>query len=91
MPTATITALGRLSRVSNAAILPAMTYFDPRRQVYEVRIHPPLEPFPSGDERQDTERMNQVLEQMIRQRPEQYMWTLRLFKTRPEGETPPYD
>lgn len=88
--TATITALGRLSKLSNAVILPAMTYFDARQQRYLVRIHPALDDIPSGDDVQDTHRMNQILEQMIREYPAQYMWTLRIFKTRPEGEEAPY-
>jgi lauroyl-KDO2-lipid IV(A) myristoyltransferase len=88
--TATITALGRLSKVSKAAILPAMTYYNHRLQKYQVVIHPMLEDYPTGDDEADTHRMNQILESMIRQNPEQYMWTLRIFKTRPEGEIPPY-
>ncbi|MFB3103794.1 MAG: hypothetical protein ACE1ZA_02595, partial [Pseudomonadales bacterium] len=39
--------------------------------------------FPTGDRDKDATRMNQVLEQGIRKMPAQYMWTLKLFKTRP--------
>lgn len=88
--TATITALGRLSRLSDAAIIPAMTYYNHQLQKYQVKIHPPLENYPSGDDAEDTHKMNRILESMIREHAEQYMWTLRIFKTRPEGELPPY-
>ncbi|GAL05780.1 lipid A biosynthesis (KDO) 2-(lauroyl)-lipid IVA acyltransferase [Photobacterium aphoticum] len=34
--------------------------------------------------------MNQCIEQYVTERPEQYMWILRLLKTRPNGEDNPY-
>ena len=34
--------------------------------------------------------MNAFLEERIREMPEQYLWTHRRFKTRPEGEAPMY-
>ena len=38
----------------------------------------------------DTVRVNQILEQMIMTRPDQYLWLHRRFKTRPEGESERY-
>lgn len=57
---------------------------------YLLRVHPPLEDFPSGDDETDARRINQWVEQEILQQPEQYMWVHRRFKTRPEGEPRPY-
>jgi len=34
--------------------------------------------------------MNLELEKLIRLAPDQYMWSLRLFQTRPDGSPPPY-
>jgi len=34
--------------------------------------------------------MNAVLESMIREDPAQYMWSFKLFRTRPEGVKSPY-
>jgi KDO2-lipid IV(A) lauroyltransferase len=57
---------------------------------YEAHFYPAWEDFPSGDARADTQRMNAFLEERIREMPEQYLWTHRRFKTRPEGEAPVY-
>ncbi|MEJ2508562.1 MAG: lysophospholipid acyltransferase family protein [Gammaproteobacteria bacterium] len=90
VPTATLTALGRLARLTGAAVLPCMTYYLPGSGRYQVRIGAPLEGFPVGDDRADTARMNRELEALIRACPDQYMWSLRLFQTRPDGEPSPY-
>jgi len=90
VPTATITALGRLARITGAAVIPCVTWYLPEEGRYLFSLSPPLRDFPSGDTVADTERMNRELEAMIRQHPEQYMWSLRLFKTRPNGAPSPY-
>ncbi len=90
VPTATITALGKLARLSGAAVVPCMTWYLPEQGRYRVSLSAPLKNFPSGDIAADTVRMNAELERMIRQQPEQYMWSLRLFKTRPDGVSSPY-
>ncbi|MDO9158366.1 MAG: lipid A biosynthesis acyltransferase, partial [Burkholderiaceae bacterium] len=45
---------------------------------------------PSSDLQADVCRMNQVLEQLIQDMPEQYYWVHQRFKTRPPGEASPY-
>ncbi|MGN6955997.1 LpxL/LpxP family acyltransferase, partial [Neisseria sp. P0015.S004] len=35
----------------------------------------------------DTQRMNDVIEERVREHPEQYFWLHKRFKTRPEGES----
>ncbi len=90
VPTATITALARLARLSSAAVIPCMTYYLPEQGCYRVSFSAPLKDFPSGDIETDTVRMNAELEAMIRRQPEQYMWSLRLFKTRPDNKPSPY-
>jgi len=90
VPTATITALGKLARLSGAAVVPCMTRYLPEQGRYQVSLSAPLKDFPSGDAVADTVRMNAELERMIRRQPEQYMWSLRLFKTRPDGAPSPY-
>ncbi|GAB7129101.1 hypothetical protein JCM19000A_36090 [Silvimonas sp. JCM 19000] len=46
--------------------------------------------FPSDDVQADTNRMNQFIEDRVREIPAQYYWLHRRFKTRPEGEQAPY-
>lgn len=88
--TATITALSRLAKLCRAVVLPYTTYYRPDEGRYVARIFPPLEAFPSEDETKDAARMNRELEELIRLAPDQYMWSLRIFQTRPEGEHNPY-
>ena len=88
--TATLTTLGRMANMTHALVVPCITHFNRRKDRYEVKCYPALENFPSGDNDADARTMNRVLEQMIREAPEQYLWSFRLFQTRPEGEADPY-
>lgn len=88
VPTATLSTLGRLAHTTAAAVVPCFTRLTARG--YELRFEPALKGFPTGDEQRDAETMNRVLEQGLRDMPEQYMWTFKLFKTRPDGAPSPY-
>lgn len=83
---ATLPIIGRLANSTNATVLPTMTIYDDKSAKYRVIIDPPLEGFPSGDEKIDAKRMNQTIESQIARYPSHYLWTLKLFRTRPEGE-----
>jgi len=90
VPTATLTTLARLARTCEADVLPCMTYYDPDSGRYTLRVFPPMPDFPAFDQQHDASLMNAELERMIRLAPEQYMWSMRLFQTRPAGERNPY-
>ncbi|MNL52831.1 Lipid A biosynthesis lauroyl acyltransferase [compost metagenome] len=49
-------------------------------------IHAPLEGFPGETEEEDCLRINQWIESVLREHPEQYLWAHRRFKSRPPGE-----
>lgn len=83
---ATVPVLGRLAKSCNADVLPCMSCYDEASHKYIIHLLPPLEDFPQGDDMVDTTRMNQAIEQSVCLCPEQYFWTLRIFRTRPEGE-----
>lgn len=80
---ATNTATSRLASLGHAKIVPFFTV----RQAngYLLRFLPALEDFPSESVHTDTARINQIIEQQVREFPEQYLWTHRRFKTSPDG------
>lgn len=89
IPAATITTTSRFANMGHARVIP---YF-PKREAdgrYTITVHPPLEDFPSGNDEQDTLRLNRLLEQAVLEAPEQYFWIHRRFKTRPAGYDPVY-
>ena len=88
--TATLPTLGRLAERAQADVLPCFTRLLPGGRGYEVTLEPPLAHFPSGDPVADAACMNQALERGIGRMREQYMWTFRLFQTRPDGAPSPY-
>jgi KDO2-lipid IV(A) lauroyltransferase len=85
IPTATITALSRIAEATNAAVIPCITRIEPRGS-YEVKFLPPFGSFPTKDPVADAARMNREIEAWVREMPEQYMWSYRRFKTRPNNE-----
>jgi KDO2-lipid IV(A) lauroyltransferase len=91
VPTATLSALPRLARLTGAQVVPAVTRQLPDGQGYAVHFHPPWDNYPSGDLEADVARMNAFIEDRIREMPEQYLWLHRRFKTRPAGEPGLYE
>ncbi len=90
VPKATLTALGRLAGLTRAAVLPSFACYDPAEDQYVLTLWPPLADLPSGDPALDARSMNAAVEQAVRTAPAQYLWTLRLFRTRPDGGPNPY-
>ncbi len=91
IPAATITALSRIAETTNAAVVPCITRILPGGKGFEVCLLPPLENFPTADAAADAARMNREIEGWVQDMPEQYLWTYRRFKTRPNGEKSLYD
>ena len=90
IPTATIGGLGRIAKMTNATVIPAI----PTRQAdgtVDLCFYPAWQNFPSDSMEADAQRMNDFIEARIRERPEQYFWLHKRFKTRPNGETSFYD
>lgn len=83
---ATVPATARIAKMSGAQVVP----FVPRREAdgtYTLTLSPALTDFPTGDDLDDSQRINDIIEQEIRRSPEQYYWVHRRFKTQPgEGK-----
>jgi KDO2-lipid IV(A) lauroyltransferase len=85
VPAATVTALSRMARLTRARIVPLVIRQLPGAKGYVARFYPAWESYPGASIEEDTRRMNAFIEERIREMPEQYLWTHRRFKTRPEG------
>ncbi len=81
-----LTATAKLAKISKADILPVSFFRRSDYSGYDLTLHPPLSQYPSGDEQEDARKINQMLEEIINQHPEQYFWQYKRFKTRPSGE-----
>ena len=88
---ATVTGLSRIAKLTNAVVLPVIARQLPGGRGYDVTIYPAWADFPTDDVAADTRRMNAFIEARIKEMPEQYLWTHKRFKTRPEGEPSFYD
>jgi KDO2-lipid IV(A) lauroyltransferase len=88
--TATLPTLGRLAALCEAVVIPCFARLLPWGRGYEITLGSPLQDFPSGSETDDAARMNRAIEDGVCAVPEQYLWTFKLFKTRPAGEPSPY-
>lgn len=90
IPKASLSTLGRLARMCDAEVIPCATCYDAANDVYRVHLGPVMAGYPSGDTEADTAAMNRELERLVELCPAQYMWGLRLFRTRPAGGISPY-
>jgi len=82
---ATIAGLPRIAALTGAKVVPLI----PQRLAdgtVELRFYPAWENYPSADTEADIQRMNDFIEDRVREMPEQYFWLHKRFKTRPEGE-----
>jgi Kdo2-lipid IVA lauroyltransferase/acyltransferase len=89
VPAATITATHHLARLSGAVVIPFFHRRNPDGG-YSIRLEAPLADFPGADVAADTARVNECVERMVREAPEQYLWIHKRFKTRPAGQSPVY-
>ena len=90
VPAATVTAMSRIAAMTKAVVIPCYNRILPAGKGFEVRFAPPLSGYPSEDPERDARRMNEEIETIVRQNPEQYLWSYRRFKTRPAGTPPLY-
>ncbi len=72
--------------MGKATALPAFAWYDVATKKFRVQIAPALKNYPRSDAEKDAKKLNQSLEQLIKQHPEQYMWTMKWFRTRPKNE-----
>jgi KDO2-lipid IV(A) lauroyltransferase len=77
-------AFAKLAYHSQAPVVPGFALWDEATQRYILHFLPEVSL--SGDALADTQKIHTVLEEIIRQYPDQWMWIHRRWKTRPPGE-----
>ena len=85
-----LTTTSRIARITRSHVVPFSIKRNGDNRGYTVTFFPALDDFPSDDIEQDTLRINQTLERLILQNPEQYLWAHKRYKNRPKGSSPIY-
>jgi KDO2-lipid IV(A) lauroyltransferase len=83
---ATITATTRFANANNSKVIFFSHYRQDDNSGYHLEFSEPIDNYPSGDEVADAARINLIIEQAIRQHPEQYLWLHKRFKTQAAGK-----
>jgi Kdo2-lipid IVA lauroyltransferase/acyltransferase len=80
--------LARFASHSGAAVIPGFALWNEDERRYVLRFYPAVAM--TGDAAADTQALHNVLERVIRDHPDQWLWIHRRWKTRPLGEGPLY-
>jgi KDO2-lipid IV(A) lauroyltransferase len=88
LPAATTTGIALLALRTDAPVLPG--YLTPLRNGrYTIKFLPPMDMVRTGDRNRDlevnTRRFNEVLEQIIREQPDTWLWGHKRWKYQPDG------
>lgn len=89
------TGIARVALHTGAAVVPGYAYWDETIEKYRLQFEPPVELIRTGDSERDvfenTQRFANVIEEIIRKHPDQWVWVHKRWKTRPKGEPALYD
>ncbi len=88
--TATLTLASKIAQRTGAVVLFSYSERLPCAKGYVMHFCP-VKDFPSGDLVKDATRYNSMIEEVVHKSPADYFWLHRRFKTRPQGDTNPYD
>jgi KDO2-lipid IV(A) lauroyltransferase len=78
--------LSRLARKTNATVLCVWAERLSWGRGYRIHFHKPDPSLMDDNLNQSLAALNAGVEMCIRQRPDQYLWCYKRFRTRPEGE-----
>ena len=88
---ATLPIIGRLMNISQAMIIPLFPVYDEKKHLLTIEIRPPMDAcIASADNKTIVRQMNKTVEILVGPHPEQYVWVLKLLKTRKSNEADPY-
>ncbi|NOQ91056.1 MAG: lipid A biosynthesis acyltransferase [Gammaproteobacteria bacterium] len=86
----TLTATAKLAKITGAALVPFYQVRLENSKGFKIIVLPALDNFPSDDIEADSARVNNAIEKMVYDCPEQYLWSHKRFKTQPDRKTDIY-
>jgi Kdo2-lipid IVA lauroyltransferase/acyltransferase len=94
IPASTASGMARIALRTDAAVVPTFAIWDEKLRKYRLRFDPAVELIRTGELeaeiRANTQRFTKIIEDYVRQYPDQWLWVHRRWKTRPEGQPPLY-
>jgi KDO2-lipid IV(A) lauroyltransferase len=94
IPACTASGLARIALRTDAAVIPGFTIWDKSLGKYRLRFDPAVDLIRTGnldaDVHANTQKFTKIIEDYVRQYPEQWLWVHRRWKARPPGEPPLY-
>jgi|SRR5215471_16952733 len=84
IPACAGTGFAKLAAHTGAAVIPGFALWSEAERKFVLRFCPQVRM--TGDMREDTARLQAVLECVVRDYPDQWLWIHRRWKTRPPGE-----
>ncbi|MGB1310038.1 MAG: lysophospholipid acyltransferase family protein [Leucothrix sp.] len=82
---ATLTTPARLAKLGGAKALVGFVQFDDSLKQYQLHLRELPHSYPEEEAYTDASSLNQTLEALVLQCPDQYMWLMKWYKTTPEG------
>ncbi len=86
MPAYTMVLIARLARKTGAVLMIAYAERLSQGAGYHLHLHEAPEDFASATPEQAGAILNRLIEECVRAHPEQYQWSYKRFRVRPEGE-----
>ncbi len=87
VPACSGTSFARLAAHTGATVIAGFAFWIESEGRYRLKFYPPIEM--SGDDVEDTARVQAAVERAVREYPDQWLWIHRRWKTRPPGEAGP--
>jgi KDO2-lipid IV(A) lauroyltransferase len=89
IPACAGTGFAKLAAHTGAAVIPGFALWSEQERKFVLRFYPEVRI--TGDLQADTARLQAVLESVVREYPDQWLWIHRRWKTRPPGEGALYE
>lgn len=94
-PACTTTGIARVALHTDAAVVPGYAVWDEKMEKYRLKFEPAVELTRSDDVERDiiqnTQRFAKIIESIVREYPEQWVWVHARWKIRPNGERDLYE